>query len=103
ETLDLVRQSGQRAAAYARDLTEDGAAEEVVSAAAEELGGLEIVVLNAAVQRARTRFEDTPMAEIKKVVNTNLISHIAVAQAAVPHLGPGSSIITTTSIQAAGP
>lgn len=102
-TLGLIRESGQRAVAYARDLTEDGAAEEIVSAAVAELGGLDVVVLNAAVQRARSRFEDTPMSEIKKVMGTNLIAHIAVAQAAVPHLGPGSSIITTTSIQAAGP
>lgn len=103
QTLGLIRESGQQAVAYAKDLTEDGAAEEVVNAALAELGGLDVVVLNAAVQRARSRFEDTPMAEIKKVVGTNLIAHIAVAQAAVPHLAPGSSIITTTSIQAAGP
>lgn len=103
QTLGLIRESGQQAVAYAKDLTEDGAAEEVVNAAVAELGGLDVVVLNAAVQRARSRFEDTPMAEIKKVVGTNLIAHIAVAQAAVPHLAPGSSIITTTSIQAAGP
>ena len=103
QTLGLIRESGQQAVAYAKDLTEDGAAEEVVNAAVADLGGLDVVVLNAAVQRARSRFEDTPMAEIKKVVGTNLIAHIAVAQAAVPHLAPGSSIITTTSIQAAGP
>lgn len=102
-TLGLIREAGRQGVTYAQDLTEDGAAEEVVSAAVADLGGLDVVVLNAAVQRARSRFEDTPMSEIKKVIDTNLISHIAVAQAAVPHLGPGSSIITTTSIQAAGP
>lgn len=102
-TLDLVREAGQQGAAYAKDLTVDGAAEEVVSAAVSELGGLDVVVLNAATQRARSSFEETPMAEIQKVIGTNLIAHIAVAQAAVPHLSPGSSIITTTSIQAAGP
>lgn len=102
-TVHHIRQAGQRAAAYAKDITEQGAAEELVSATITELGGLDIVVLNAATQRAREAFEDTPIEEVQKVFNTNLVAHIALAQAAVPHLAPGSSIITTTSIQAAGP
>ena len=102
-TLDLVREAGQEAVAYAKDLTDHGAAEEIISATVTELGGLDVVVLNAATQRARSSFEETPIAEVQKVIGTNLLAHIAVAQAAVPHLQPGSSIITTTSIQAAGP
>ncbi|NDK30500.1 SDR family oxidoreductase [Nesterenkonia haasae] len=99
----LIREAGQQSALYPRDLTEDGAAEEIVKGAVEDLGGLDVVVLNAAYQRARTSFEDTPISEVETVFGTNLVSHIAVAQAAVPHLAPGSSIITTTSVQAASP
>ncbi|RJN31245.1 SDR family oxidoreductase [Nesterenkonia natronophila] len=99
----LIREAGQKPALCPRDLTEEGAAEDVVRTTVEELGGLDIVVLNAAYQRARTDFADTPMPEVERVFGTNLVSHIAVAQAAVPHLEPGASIITTTSIQAAGP
>lgn len=102
-TLDIVREAGREGFSYATDLTADDAAEEVVSRAVSDLSGLDVVVLNAATQRARSSFEDTPMSEVQKVIGTNLIAHIAVAQAAVPHLTPGSSIITTTSIQAAGP
>lgn len=100
---DLIHDAGQRSALYPRDFTEDGAAEDVVKSAVQDLGGLDVVVLNAAYQRARTDFEDTPISELETVFGTNLVSHVAVAQAAVPHLAPGSSIITTTSIQAASP
>lgn len=99
----LIREAGQKSALYPRDLRDEGAAEDVVKAAVQDFGGLDVVVLNAAYQRARTDFEDTPIAEVQTVFGTNLVSHIAVAQAAVPHMEPGSSIITTTSIQAASP
>lgn len=99
----LIHEAGQRSALYPRDLTEEGAAEDIVAAAVKDLGGLDVVVLNAAHQRARSTFEDTSIPEVEKVFGTNLVSHIAVAQAAVPHLAPGSSIITTTSVQAASP
>lgn len=101
--LDLIRQAGQIGTAYAGDLREDGVAQELVRRAVDQLGGLDVVVLNAAYQRQRTSFEETPIDEVKTVFDINLVSHIAVAQEAIPHLAPGSSIITTTSIQAAGP
>ncbi|GFZ80639.1 SDR family oxidoreductase [Nesterenkonia alkaliphila] len=102
-TLKLVREAGQNAAAYAQDLRATDAAETVLQRALEDLGGLDILVLNAAYQRKRSGIDETPIEEVQRVFDTNLISHIALTKAAVPHLNPGSAIITTTSIQAAGP
>ena len=46
---------------------------------------------------------DIPREEIETVFRTNILSFFWLAQAAIPHLRPGASIITTTSIQAFQP
>lgn len=102
-TAQLVREAGQKATTYARDIREGGAVEQIVRRTLEDLGGLDVLILNAAYQRARGGIDETPIEEVEKVFDTNLVSHVAFAKEAVPHLKPGSSIITTTSIQAVGP
>ena len=102
-TAGHIREEGRNVATYAQDLRAEGAAARVVRRAVEDLGGIDVLVLNAAYQRQRGGIDETPIEEVQKVFDTNLISHIAVAKEAVPYLSAGSSIITTTSIQAAGP
>lgn len=102
-TLKYVHEAGRRGHAYAVDLLEEGAAEGVVGNALKDLGGLDVLILNAAYQKAREGIDSISIDEVKKVFHTNLVSHIAVAKEAVPHLAPGSSIITTTSVQAEQP
>ncbi|WP_022872595.1 SDR family oxidoreductase [Nesterenkonia alba] len=103
ETLRYVHDAGRRGHAYATDLRTDGAAEGVVGNALKDLGGLDVVILNAAYQKAREGIDKISIEEVRKVFDTNLVAHIAVAKEAVPHLQPGSSIITTTSVQAENP
>ena len=102
-TAALIREAGRQAFLYPQDILEPGAAEHLVSDALADLGGLDVLILNAAYQKARTGIEETDIDEVKKVFETNLVAHIAFAKAAVPHLQPGASIIVTTSIQAVGP
>src|SRR5690606_9119634 len=47
--------------------------------------------------------ENIPTAEIERVFDTNLFAPMWTARAAIPHLKPGASIITTSSIQAFNP
>lgn len=102
-TAELVREAGRKVAIYPQDLREAGAAERIVSSTLEDLGGLDVVILNAAYQKAREGIAEVDIDEVKKVLDTNLVSHIAIAREAVPHLQPGSSIITTSSVQAENP
>ncbi|NLS08671.1 SDR family oxidoreductase [Nesterenkonia sp. MY13] len=102
-TLKYVQEAGQRGHAYATDLRETNAAEGVIGNALKDLGGIDILVLNAAYQKAREGIDQISIDEVKKVFDTNLVAHIAVAREAVPHLKAGSSIITTTSVQAENP
>ena len=76
---------------------------ELVQRVVDDLGGLDILVLNAAYQQNREGLENTPTEEIERVVETNLYAPLWTARAAIPHLKPGASIITTSSIQAFDP
>ena len=69
----------------------------------DELGGLDVLVLNAGYQKARDGIEKLETAEFQRVFETNIYSQLWISRAAVPHLAPGSSIIVTSSIQAFNP
>jgi NAD(P)-dependent dehydrogenase (short-subunit alcohol dehydrogenase family) len=103
ETADWVRQTGRRALLLPGDARDETYCTELVEKTVAELGGLEILVLNAAYQENREGLEKLPTQEFERVFKTNLYSMIWVTRAALPHLKPGSSIITTSSIQAFEP
>ncbi|SHI37652.1 NAD(P)-dependent dehydrogenase, short-chain alcohol dehydrogenase family [Hymenobacter daecheongensis DSM 21074] len=63
-----------------------------------ELGGLNILVNNAAFQMAQEKFEDIPEEQIRRTFDTNILGYIWMAQAAVPHLQKDDCIINTGSI-----
>lgn len=67
------------------------------------LGKLTILVLNAGYQKDREGIDSLETAEFQRVFETNIYSMFWIARAAVPHMPPGSSIISTTSIQAFNP
>jgi len=103
ETLRLVTEAGRVAASIPGDVQEEGFCRSVVDQTVEALGGLDIVVLNAAYQKNRDGLETIPTEEFDRVFRTNLYSMMWIAGAAIPHLQPGASIISTTSIQAFNP
>jgi len=103
DTAEWIQRAGRRAVLRAGDLREEGYCTDLVVSTVEDLGSLDIVVLNAAYQENRDGLENLPTEEFDRVFKTNLYGLMWVARAAIPHLRPGSSIITTTSIQAFDP
>ena len=103
ETGRLVEEAGRRFHAMALDLTEEQSCIDAVAGAVEQLGGIDVLVNNAAYQRQRNGIEHMQVAEVDRVFRTNLVAAIVLAREAVPHMGPGASIISTTSIQAQEP
>lgn len=102
-TSHWVEEAGRRAVRCPGDLRDERACDELVERARSELGGLDIVVLNAAYQEARDGLASIPSREIERVIRTNLLAPLWVARAALPHLAAGASIISTSSIQAFAP
>ncbi|GGH44254.1 SDR family oxidoreductase [Microbacterium album] len=99
----FVREAGRECVLLPADLTDEQACIDVVAAARERLGGLDILIPNAAYQRQREGVDDLPVSEIELTFRTNLIAPMVLAREAVPHMPAGSSIIVTTSIQASEP
>jgi NAD(P)-dependent dehydrogenase (short-subunit alcohol dehydrogenase family) len=69
----------------------------------QEWGRIDILVNNAAHQAVFETFEDIPPKEWEKTFAINIDAIFHLCQAAVPHMGAGSSIINTTSINADKP
>ena len=68
-----------------------------------ELGGLDILVNNAAYQMAVEGIADLTTEQLLRTYTTNVFATFWLCKAAIPHLAPGSSIITTTSVEAYQP
>ena len=103
-TAGLIEQAGRRALRLPGDVRTETQCEELVHRVVDELGGLDILVLNAAYQKNRADgLEHTPTEEIERVFDTNLYAPLWTTRAALPHLRPGASIIVTSSIQAFAP
>jgi len=103
QTIELVQLAGRRAVPLPGDIRDEAHCVKMVGTAVEQLGGLDVLVLNAAYQKNRPTFEELTTEEFMRVFTTNLFAPIWIGQTAVPHLAPGSSIIVTTSIQAFQP
>ncbi|WP_347108862.1 SDR family oxidoreductase [Paenarthrobacter sp. S56] len=102
-TAEWIRECGARALLLPGDSRDQGFAAGIVERTVQELGGLHVLVLNAGYQKNREGLETIPTEEFDRVFKTNLYSQIWTAQAAIPHLRPGASIIVTSSIQAFNP
>ena len=103
ETVRLIADAGRRGVSLAGDVRDERFATSIVDDTISQLGGLDIVVLNAAYQKDRESIAKVETEEFDRVFKTNLYGLIFTARAAVPHLQPGSSIIVTASIQAFDP
>jgi NAD(P)-dependent dehydrogenase (short-subunit alcohol dehydrogenase family) len=64
----------------------------------DELGGLDILVNNAAFQEHVPSLEDLTDEQLERTFRTNIFGYFYMARAALPHLGQGDSIINTGSV-----
>jgi NAD(P)-dependent dehydrogenase (short-subunit alcohol dehydrogenase family) len=95
-----ISATGGRAVSFALDVTDGAAARTVFASAAEVLGGLEIVCLNAGVS-TMGRVEDLdPMRDWDFNMDVNARGIFLCTQAAIPHLkaAGGGAIVATASM-----
>lgn len=103
ETRRHVQEAGRKALVVPGDIRTEEFCRALVKRAVNELGGIDILVNNAAFQRTYASIEDITEAEWDETFRTNIYAPFFLAKAAVPHMKPGSSIINTTSIQSRQP
>src|SRR5918992_594368 len=102
-TSALVEDAGRRCLTVPGDIGDREHCRALVDRAVGELGRLDVLVNNAAFQMSYGSFLDIPPDELDFVFRTNVLAMFHLCQAAVPRMEPGSTIINTTSIQAAQP
>jgi NAD(P)-dependent dehydrogenase (short-subunit alcohol dehydrogenase family) len=102
-TAEFVRKAGKKAVLVKGDIQDEAHCQQIIDTAVKELGGIDILVNNAAFQMAREQISDITAEEWEKTFRTNITSMFFMCKAAEPHLKPGSSIINTTSVNAYSP
>jgi NAD(P)-dependent dehydrogenase (short-subunit alcohol dehydrogenase family) len=103
EVVKLIRAEKRKAAAIPGDIKDEAFCNRLVSQAVKELGGLDIVVNNAARQIAQKSLLDISTAQFDETFKTNVYAMFWITKAALPHLKAGSTIINTASINAYEP
>lgn len=100
ETKRMVEAEGGRCLLLPGDIKEESHCIDLVKQTAEEFGGLNILVNNAAIQHVHENVEDIPSDEFEDVFRTNFFSQFYLTKAAMDYLSEGDSIISTSSINA---
>ena len=103
ETARLVEEAGRKAIRLAGDIQHEAHCQRIVQQAIDELGGIDILVNNAAYQMPHEKLEEFSSEQFEYTFRTNLFSMFYLCKAALPHMKPGASIINTASIQAFNP
>jgi NAD(P)-dependent dehydrogenase (short-subunit alcohol dehydrogenase family) len=103
EVVELIKKAGRKAVAIPGDLRDESFCVRLVEEAVKGLGGLDILVNNAGRQQTRESILDLTSADFDATMKTNIYAPFWITKAALPHLKPGSAIISTTSVQATDP
>ncbi|MFC8934361.1 SDR family oxidoreductase [Rhodococcus sp. NPDC057135] len=104
ETVRWVEEAGRKAVSVPGDLRSEEHCSALVETAVRELGGLDILVNNAAFQMVQMGgIADITTEQFDRVMKTNLYALFWLSKAAIAQMKPGSTIVNTSSIQGASP
>jgi NAD(P)-dependent dehydrogenase (short-subunit alcohol dehydrogenase family) len=103
EVVALIRAEGRKAVAIPGDIRTEAFCKKLVADAVRELGGLDILVNNAARQASQESILDISSQQFDDVFKTNVYAMFWITKAAVPHLKEGAAIINTASVNSYDP
>src|SRR5262245_1474804 len=103
ETKRHVEAAGRKAILVSGDIGEASHCRAIVQKAVTELGGIDILVNNAAHQASFKDIGSISDEEWDLTFRVNIHAMFYLAKAAVPHMKPGSAIINTASINSDTP
>src|SRR6185312_15474917 len=93
-----VEQAGRRAVLVKGDVADPQHCRDIIKTAIDELGGVDILVSNAAYQMTHETLDEISDDEWDYTFDTNIGAMFHLVKAAVPHMPPGSSIIGSSSV-----
>jgi len=95
-----VEEAGRKAVLMKGDIQTSAHCRKIIDTAVAELGGIDILVNNAAHQATFKDIGDISDEEWELTFKVNIHAMFYLAKAAVPHMKPPSAIINTASINA---
>ncbi|KIQ18250.1 NAD(P)-dependent oxidoreductase [Rhodococcus sp. Leaf7] len=104
QTARLVEEAGRRAVKAPGDIRSEEHCNDLIDTAFRELGGLDILVNNAAFQMAQSGgIADISTEQFDRVLKTNLYALFWLSKKAVSVMEPGATIVNTASVQGVSP
>lgn len=97
ETKRHIENAGRKAVLLPGDIRTKSFCQQMVQQAVDRLGGLDIVVNNAAYHHQVESITDISTEQLERTFLTNVFASVWIVQAALPHLSTGASIINTSS------
>ncbi len=98
EVARLVEDAGRKCVLVRGDLAEPAHCRAVIDRAAEEFGGIDILVSNAAYQMTHNSLDEISDEEWDYTFRLNVGAYFYLLKAALPHMSPGSSVIGSSSV-----
>jgi NAD(P)-dependent dehydrogenase (short-subunit alcohol dehydrogenase family) len=98
DTAKWVEEAGRKALLIPGDLADPAHCRDVVARTVGEFGRVDVLVSNAAFQMSHDTIEEIPDDEWDYTLATNVSAFFHLVKAALPHMGSGSSIIGSSSV-----
>ncbi len=98
ETAGYVREAGRKALLVRGDVSDPAHCRDIVDRTVAEFGRVDVLVSNAAYQMSHSELDEISDEEWEHTFATNVSAMFYLVKASLPHMGPGSSIIGSTSV-----
>ena len=98
ETKRLVEAEGRRCLLIVGDVGDEKFCKSAVQQTVKELGGLDILINNAAEQHPQESIEKITEKQLVRTFRTNIFSMFFLTKAALKHLKKGAAIVNTASV-----
>lgn len=95
-----VEEEGRRCLLLPGDLKQAAFCREAVERTVSELGGLNVLVSNAAYLNSKLELEQLTADDFDRTFKTNVYAYFHLLMAALPHFGPGDAVIATATEEA---
>lgn len=103
EVVDLIKQAGRRAVAIPMDIRGEANCNKIAQAAIRGLGGIDILVNNAAYQQSKEDIFQISDEQLVRTFETNILAMFRLSKAIIPQMKPGSVILNTGSVNSYDP
>jgi NAD(P)-dependent dehydrogenase (short-subunit alcohol dehydrogenase family) len=101
--LNMLRKLEEKLFWVAGDISIEEHCNAIITRAVKELGGIDILVNNAAYQMSHESLQELSSEELDRTFKINIYAMFYLCKAAEPHMKPGSTVINTSSVNAYKP